>query len=71
MVHKYVFTIFLLNETKSLAVVKPLNRSFCHNACPPFLIVSYCLSGTAVEDATKPHRYGEKSILERILKQKS
>lgn len=29
-VHKHVRTVVLLDESKTLRVVKPLNRTFCH-----------------------------------------
>jgi hypothetical protein len=30
MVNKHIGTVFLLDETKTLAVVKPLDYTFCH-----------------------------------------
>jgi hypothetical protein len=69
--NEYIVGTLALDEAKSLAVVKPLHDSFFHSDCPPFFFLSYCLSGTTLEDATKPHRYGERSIFKRVLKQKS
>jgi hypothetical protein len=43
MMNKYVFTIFLLNESKSLAIVEPLNCSIGHDN----ILLSYTIFNVA------------------------